>query len=95
MMSDLKPLFTRKIQWQPSGQGYPTKAAQSAIAFGFRQLHQAELVAFTTIANLRSRAVMRPLRMRSTLSWTTYARHGQRYPRVRSARGLTTEATNG
>ena len=63
MMSDPKLLFTRRIQWQPSGQGYPTEAAQLAVAFGFEQLHLAELVAFTTIANLKSRAVMERLGM--------------------------------
>ncbi len=49
---------------------YAREAVPSSIAFGFQQLHLAELVAFTAIANLRSRAVMRPLRVRSTLSST-------------------------
>ncbi len=40
------------------------EAAQSAISFGFQQLHLKELVAFTAIANLRSRAVMERLGMR-------------------------------
>ena len=46
------------------GLGYATEAAQSAIAFGFQQLHLKELVAFTAIANLKSRAVMERLGMR-------------------------------
>lgn len=46
------------------GLGYATEAAQSAISFGFQQLRLAELVAFTAIANLRSRAVMERLGMR-------------------------------
>lgn len=45
------------------GLGYATEAAQSAIAFGFQQLHLAELVAFTAITNLKSRAVMERLGM--------------------------------
>ncbi|MFZ1673831.1 MAG: GNAT family N-acetyltransferase [Nitrospira sp.] len=46
------------------GLGYATEAAQSAIAFGFQQLHLKELVAFTAIANLKSRAVLERLGMR-------------------------------
>jgi RimJ/RimL family protein N-acetyltransferase len=45
------------------GLGYATEAAQSAIAFGFQQLHLAEVVAFTAITNLKSRAVMERLGM--------------------------------
>jgi RimJ/RimL family protein N-acetyltransferase len=46
------------------GLGYATEAAQSAIAFGFQQLHLIELVSFTAVANLKSRAVMERLGMR-------------------------------
>ena len=46
------------------GLGYATEAAQSAIAFGFQQLRLPEVVAFTAIANLKSRAVMERLGMR-------------------------------
>lgn len=46
------------------GLGYATEAAQSAIAFGFQHLQMEELVAFTAIANLKSRAVMERLGMR-------------------------------
>ncbi|MCW5797006.1 MAG: GNAT family N-acetyltransferase [Nitrospira sp.] len=46
------------------GLGYATEAAQSAIAFGFQHLHLGELVAFTAIDNLKSRAVMERLGMR-------------------------------
>ena len=35
------------------GLGYATEAAQSAISFGFQQLHLKELVAFTAITNLK------------------------------------------
>lgn len=46
------------------GLGYATEAAQSAITFGFAQLHLEEIVAFTAISNLKSRAVMERLGMR-------------------------------
>ncbi len=46
------------------GLGYATEAAQSAIAFGFQHLHLAEIVAFTAVANQKSRAVMERLGMR-------------------------------
>ncbi len=45
------------------GLGYATEAAQLAVAFGFEQLRLEELVAFTAIANLKSRAVMERLGM--------------------------------
>lgn len=45
------------------GLGYATEAAQQAITFGFTQLHLHELVAFTAIVNLNSRAVMERLGM--------------------------------
>ncbi len=44
--------------------GYATEAAQTAIVFGFQQLHLKDLVAFTAITNLKSRAVMERLGMR-------------------------------
>ena len=53
-----------RLAKQAWGQGYATEAARAAIAFGFQQLHLAELVAFTAIANLKSRAVMERLGMR-------------------------------
>lgn len=46
------------------GLGYATEAAQSAISFGFQQLRLPEVVAFTAITNLKSRAVMERLGMR-------------------------------
>lgn len=45
------------------GLGYATEAARAVITFGFEQLHVGELVAFTAIANLKSRAVMERLGM--------------------------------
>lgn len=46
------------------GQGYATEAACAAIRFGFEQLHLKELIAFTSIHNLKSMAVMRRIGMR-------------------------------
>lgn len=48
-------------QW---GQGLATEAAGAALAFGFRRLALAEVLAFTVTANRRSRAVMERLGMR-------------------------------
>lgn len=45
------------------GQGYATEAARAAIAFGVERLHLPELVSFTFVANLKSRAVMERLGM--------------------------------
>ena len=46
------------------GLGHATEAAQSAITFGFQHLHLDEIVAFTAVANQRSRTVMERLGMR-------------------------------
>lgn len=46
------------------GQGYATEAARGALAYGFGRLGLEEIVAFTTLANARSRAVMERLGMR-------------------------------
>ena len=43
------------------GQGLASEAARSALAYGFDHLGLAEIVAFTTLANRRSRAVMQRL----------------------------------
>jgi ribosomal-protein-alanine N-acetyltransferase len=45
------------------GEGYATEAARAALAFGFEQVGLAEIVAFTTVANARSRAVMERIGM--------------------------------
>lgn len=45
------------------GSGYATEAARAALDAGFRELGLAEIVAFTTVGNVRSRAVMERLRM--------------------------------
>lgn len=48
-------------QW---GRGYATEAARASLGFGFGELGLDEVVAFTTVANSRSRAVMERLGMR-------------------------------
>jgi len=45
------------------GRGYATEAARGALAFGFERLGLAEIVSFTTTANVRSRRVMEKLGM--------------------------------
>lgn len=45
------------------GQGYATEAARAALAYGFGQAGLTEVVSFTTVANVRSRAVMERLGM--------------------------------
>ncbi|MDC6168027.1 GNAT family N-acetyltransferase [Paucibacter sp. XJ19-41] len=47
------------------GQGLATEGARAALAAGFEQLGLAEIVSFTALTNLRSRAVMERLGMRS------------------------------
>jgi len=45
------------------GHGYATEAARAALTFGFEDLGLDEIVSFTTVANVRSRAVMERLGM--------------------------------
>lgn len=45
------------------GHGYATEAARATLAFGFETLRLPEILAITTAANLRSRAVMRRIGM--------------------------------
>jgi ribosomal-protein-alanine N-acetyltransferase len=45
------------------GKGYATEAARAALGFGFEEAGLAEIVSFTTAANLRSRAVMERIGM--------------------------------
>ncbi|MEV0416197.1 GNAT family N-acetyltransferase [Streptomyces sp. NPDC050448] len=45
------------------GHGYATEAAQAGLAFGFEALGLPEIVASTTVTNIRSQAVMRRLGM--------------------------------
>jgi ribosomal-protein-alanine N-acetyltransferase len=46
------------------GRGYATEAARAALEFGFGALGLREIVAMTTVANVRSRRVMEKLGMR-------------------------------
>jgi len=50
----------RRAAW---GKGYATEAGRAALAFGFERAQLDEVVAFTSVANVRSRAVMRRLGM--------------------------------
>ena len=56
-----------EIGWRLSraawGRGYATEAARASIDFAFRHLRLSEVVAFTVVANTRSRAVMERLGM--------------------------------
>lgn len=45
------------------GNGYATEAARACLAFGFETLGLPEIIATTTVGNLRSRAVMRRVGM--------------------------------
>jgi RimJ/RimL family protein N-acetyltransferase len=45
------------------GKGYATEAALASIAFGFRDAGLDEIVSFTSVANVRSRAVMERIGM--------------------------------
>lgn len=45
------------------GQGYATEAGRAALVFGFEEAGLGEIVSFTTVANIRSRAVMERLDM--------------------------------
>ncbi|MCU1719008.1 GNAT family N-acetyltransferase [Pseudomonas sp. 5P_3.1_Bac2] len=45
------------------GQGLAHEAAQAALAYGFNQLQLAQIVAFTSVHNLRSQALMQRLNM--------------------------------
>lgn len=45
------------------GHGYATEAARAAIHYGFEQLSLPEIISFTTVLNVRSRAVMERIGM--------------------------------
>ena len=48
------------------GKGYATEAAQGALAIAFERLFLPEIVSFTALGNLRSRAVMERIGMRNS-----------------------------
>lgn len=47
------------------GRGYATEGARAALRVGFERLDLAEIVSFTSVRNLRSRAVMERIGMRN------------------------------
>lgn len=47
------------------GKGYATEGARGALGVGFERLQLAEVVSFTAVGNLRSRAVMERIGMRN------------------------------
>ncbi|MCG8414870.1 MAG: GNAT family N-acetyltransferase [Pseudomonadales bacterium] len=53
----------RRASW---GSGYASEAARAALVFAFEMLNLSEVIAFTTVGNLRSRAVMERLGMSNT-----------------------------
>ena len=61
------PFSGVEIGWrlarQAWGHGYATEAAQASLAFGFESLALPEILAVTTLTNLRSQAVMRRVGM--------------------------------
>jgi len=48
------------------GRGYATEGARAALRIGFEQLTLPEIVSFTSVLNLRSRAVMARIGLRDT-----------------------------
>jgi RimJ/RimL family protein N-acetyltransferase len=55
-----------RLAFRHWGQGFTTEAAQEAIRVGFGSLGLEEIIAFTPLGNLRSRAVMERLGMRES-----------------------------
>jgi RimJ/RimL family protein N-acetyltransferase len=55
-----------RLAFKHWGKGFATEAAAEALRFGFKVLQLREIVAFTTLANRRSRAVMERLGMRAS-----------------------------
>jgi len=49
------------------GHGFATEAARAALRMGFERLHLPEVVSFTAVGNLRSRAVMERIGMHDAL----------------------------
>jgi RimJ/RimL family protein N-acetyltransferase len=55
-----------RLAFEQWGNGYASEAAARALLIGFEILGSSEIVAFTPIGNVRSRAVMKRLNMRDT-----------------------------
>ena len=52
-----------RLAFEHWGQGYAQEGARAALTFGFEKMHLQEIVAFTTVGNLRSRHVMERIGM--------------------------------
>ena len=55
-----------RLAFQYWGRGFASEAANGALLVGFELLNMSEIVSFTTVHNLRSRAVMERLGMQQT-----------------------------
>lgn len=55
-----------RLQRASWGSGYASEAASAALVFAFEMLNLSEVIAFTTVGNLRSRGVMERLGMHNT-----------------------------
>jgi RimJ/RimL family protein N-acetyltransferase len=55
-----------RLAFQHWGKGFASEAARGALRVGFELLNLSEIVSFTTVLNLRSRAVMERLGMQET-----------------------------
>jgi RimJ/RimL family protein N-acetyltransferase len=59
-----------EIGWRLSeqhwGKGYATEAATKSLEYAFKKLNLAEVVSFTTLANIRSMVVMQKIGMRNS-----------------------------
>ncbi len=66
-VDDGMPFTGVEIGWRLArsawGQGYATEAALTVLAYGFDTLDLSEILAVTTVTNLRSQAVMRRIGM--------------------------------
>lgn len=66
-VEDVMPFTGVEAGWRFArsawGHGYATEAARAALAFGFDSLALPEIIAVTSVTNLRSQAVMRRLGM--------------------------------
>lgn len=66
-VDDGLPFTGLEVGWRLArsawGHGYATEAASAALEFGFATLGLAEILAVTTVTNLRSQAVMRRIGM--------------------------------
>jgi RimJ/RimL family protein N-acetyltransferase len=57
-----------RLAFQHWGKGFATEAARGCLHVGFEQLNLPEIVSFTTVGNIRSRAVMKRLGMREDVA---------------------------